>query len=455
MAVKDALAGLLQLEQQAFKAQSSLELHYSAVNDIRAMVEADQVVLLQSFSRNNFKVIASADLSVVDRTAPMMAWLERLVAEYHASLVAPAQVSAEVVALESSHFSEATRADWLEFMPAHLLWVPIVLSGPQQVSLGGLVLSKQTPWSAKDKALLHHYAQALAVSWWAHQKCRWRRGVVSYLKRKWLMRAMVVGLIALMFVPVRLSVLSPAEVVAKHPAIITAPIAGVVKEIAVTPNQRVNSGDLLVLLDEVLLQSEYQVAQRALELAQSQLRTIEQAGFVDARQRSRLAELQTEVRLKTAELDYARLRYEKTTLLAPEAGVVIINDPLQWRGRPVPQGEPILQIADPTQVQLRILVPVADAMVLHSGAEVRMFFDSDPLNAWSGRVLRSTYEPELTPEGFMAYRVTASLENDANQAQSWPRIGLRGTAKVYGEPVTLFYYLFRRPITFVRQRLGW
>jgi len=34
------------------------------------------------------------------------------------------------------------------------------------------------------------------------------------------------------------------------------------------------------------------------------------------------------------------------------------------------------------------------------------------------------------------------------------RIGLRGTAKLYGEKVSLAYYLLRRPITFVRQHLG-
>ena len=29
-----------------------------------------------------------------------------------------------------------------------------------------------------------------------------------------------------------------------------------------------------------------------------------------------------------------------------------------------------------------------------------------------------------------------------------------GTAKIYGSKVTLFYYLFRKPITFVRQLIG-
>jgi hypothetical protein len=31
---------------------------------------------------------------------------------------------------------------------------------------------------------------------------------------------------------------------------------------------------------------------------------------------------------------------------------------------------------------------------------------------------------------------------------------LQGTAKMYGERVSVFFYLFRRPISYVRQLLG-
>ena len=44
-----------------------------------------------------------------------------------------------------------------------------------------------------------------------------------------------------------------------------------------------------------------------------------------------------------------------------------------------------------------------------------------------------------------------SYQGDENKL---PRIGLRGTAKVYGSKVSLFYYLFRKPITFMRQLIG-
>ena len=47
-------------------------------------------------------------------------------------------------------------------------------------------------------------------------------------------------------------------------------------------------------------------------------------------------------------------------------------------------------------------------------------------------------------------RLKATLDDSSRM----PRIGLRGTAKIYGEKVTLFYYLARRPLAAARQFLG-
>ncbi|HCP03708.1 MAG TPA: hypothetical protein DIT61_09365, partial [Pseudomonas sp.] len=66
----------------------------------------------------------------------------------------------------------------------------------------------------------------------------------------------------------------------------------------------------------------------------------------------------------------------------------------------------------------------------------------------------SGYEPQTTPDQQLAYRLIAQLSESERQAEP-PRVGLRGTAKVYGEKVSIFFYLFRRPITSVRQWLGW
>ena len=73
------------------------------------------------------------------------------------------------------------------------------------------------------------------------------------------------------------------------------------------------------------------------------------------------------------------------------------------------------------------------------------------MKSLKGKLLRASYQPSLSPEGILSYKLTASYEGKSNVL---PRIGLRGTAKVYGGRVTLFYYLFRKPITFVRQLIG-
>ena len=120
-------------------------------------------------------------------------------------------------------------------------------------------------------------------------------------------------------------------------------------------------------------------------------------------------------------------------------------------GRPVQTGQELLRVADPERIALEIRLPVADAMVLKPGAPVALFLDADPLQEVNARIERSDYRPTLADDGTLAYRVTAGFE----AIEAPLRIGLRGTARVEGPSVRLFYYLFRRPLTAARQWLGW
>ena len=130
--------------------------------------------------------------------------------------------------------------------------------------------------------------------------------------------------------------------------------------------------------------------------------------------------------------------------------MAVIDDPQTWKGRPVRVGERILSIADPAMVEVTVMVPVKDAVVLEPGNEVRLFLDTDPLHSLKATVQYVVYESTMAGE-WPAYKVRARLETSTPA----PRIGLRGTARIYGQNTTLFYYLLRRPITATRQWLGW
>ena len=107
-------------------------------------------------------------------------------------------------------------------------------------------------------------------------------------------------------------------------------------------------------------------------------------------------------------------------------------------------------LADPGQVAVQIQLPVADAINLIPGAPIRIFLNIAPEKPIGGRLHQAAYEAQLTSDGILAFRLKALMDPHTPP----PRIGLRGTAKIYGEKVSLFYFLFRRPMAFVRQFLG-
>ena len=67
---------------------------------------------------------------------------------------------------------------------------------------------------------------------------------------------------------------------------------------------------------------------------------------------------------------------------------------------PVQVGERVMEIADTTQVQLKINLSIDDAIVLKIGAEVDVFLDADPLNPIKAVVTSTAYIAEKYNQAF-------------------------------------------------------
>jgi hypothetical protein len=135
---------------------------------------------------------------------------------------------------------------------------------------------------------------------------------------------------------------------------------------------------------------------------------------------------------------------------ATRSGIALFDDPNDWIGKPVTIGERLLEIADPSQGELEIWLPVSDAIKLDLGTNVDFFLNVAPDAPLLATLRQASYEATVSPSGVLGYRLKAKFA----ESSKVPRIGLRGTAKIYGEHVTLFYYLMRRPLAAVRQMLG-
>jgi multidrug resistance efflux pump len=312
------------------------------------------------------------------------------------------------------------------------------------VRFGGLWLAREQPWAVAEKALLTELGDTYSHAWQALQpRLPWR---LRWPKKR---LAVLLGVVLLLLlVPMRQSALAPAEVVPKGGRVIAAPLDGVIAQVVVRPNQTVQRGDLLVRFDATTLKAQADVAERALAVAEAELKANSQRAFQDAESAARLDLLAARVEQKRAERDYARDLLQRSEVRAEQNGVAVFADAERWTGKPVRTGERLMEIADPQSAELRIELPTGSVMQLDNNAEVALFLDNQPLTSVPARLQRIGYEAEPVPGGGLAYRLVAGFE------EAPPRIGLRGTAKLYGERAPLGYYLLRRPLTALRQTLG-
>lgn len=425
-------ARLLQLERQARQAENSETLAWSIVNDSQTLLQYRHAALLI-----DGRVQALTGVSVPDPHAPFVAFTER------AARQLKAQGKAEqITMIDAAWLDEQTRLDWRTLSAPQGLWVP--LKDRQGQSFGGLWLARDAQWQESELLLAAPLAETWAHAWLALAPRRgWRAG---RLKRRLAIVAAL--LLAAMFIPVRQSVLAPAEVVPLGGQVVTAPVDGVIADLAVQPNQTVKKGDLLARFDNTVLKAQADVAARALGVAEAELRTGAQRAFQDAESKARLDLLAAQVEQKRAELAWANDLLARSEVRAGRDGIAVFADADRLAGKPVRTGERLMELADPRQAELKIELDVGDAIAFPERAAVSLFLDSDPLQRHKARLSRVAYESAITPQGSLAWRLDARFLNEA------PRIGLRGTAKIYGERVPLGLYLLRRPLAAVRKAAG-
>lgn len=439
---EERLAMLLQLERRVRACTSEDELAFLMVNDAYSLAPYRQAVLWQAQHGGGGRIVALSGLAVPDAHAPFNVWLARLLSEQATHFDAPGPLPVPVAGDDA--------AMWAEHLPAHAWWLPL----PSAV--GGLLLVREQPWHPADTNLLALLAEACAHAWRALQGSGGASSAGSLTKRLrqyvrtrrvWLICAFV--LLGVLCLPVRQSVLAPAEVVARKPVAVRAPLQGVVDRIAVQPNQQVEAGDLLVALDARELEGRLETARQALAVAEAELRQGQQQALFDERSKALLMPLQGRRDLAASEVDHLAASLARMQLRAERSGTVIFDDVADWIGKPVTLGERIMQIADPTEIELEVLLPVADAIALPQNASLRLFLNSAPAKPLSATLLRVGYRASPAPDGTLAYRVRARFD-----AGETARVGLKGTAKLYGERTLLVAYLLRRPLASLRVWLG-
>ncbi|NDH54535.1 MAG: HlyD family efflux transporter periplasmic adaptor subunit [Betaproteobacteria bacterium] len=435
-------AELLEYQRKLQACKSLRELAFVAVNEGFSVLRFDQAVIWQYDLRSEVSIEAVSGLAEVAPEAPYVQWLARAAVHFSESPGQPVVVSA------LADLPDALAEDGAEWAPDQL--IHCALLNPEGAVLGGLLFARDEPFEEIDRAVAQWMSAATGFTLWA-----WRRDyrpVQRWLRRTSTKRLLLGAALAaalLSFVPVRLSALAQAEITPVRPYPITAPVEGVVDSIKVQPNQIVSADEPLVVLNDTTTRNKLAVAVKALDIAKADLQRAINKSFTDDQSKGELNLLDARVREKVAEVAFLSEMLDRYSISAPQGGLAIFADAEEWRGRPVQPGERIMVVADPSMVEVTVYVPPEDAVQLELGSEVSMFLNVDPLSPLKAKIVQTSYETITMPDNSLAYVVKAQLAPGA-----LPRIGLRGTAKVYAEEVSLGYYLLRKPILFMRKSLG-
>ncbi|MCP4596117.1 HlyD family secretion protein [Neptuniibacter sp.] len=443
------LNALLHLSRRCRSAKDRQELAFIAVNETHTLSPYRQAALW--FPKTGIQHISG--VASPEANAPYMQWLNKLCKRLHKEGCEPLMVNA-------SKLTGKAAQQWQEWAPANGLFIPLVIDANKE-SHGGLFLSREQPWHEYEIQLLKEWLSVWARSdylmaqnsrWWKPSPYQSKGAISQGLRLVFHPRNIILGLAAAaMFYPVKQNVLAPAELIPLNPTIIRAPLDGVIAELNIQPNDQVNTDTQILEYDRTSIENRMQLAKDSLAVIKADYRQKAQQALYDQRHKTELALLKGKMAEKETEISYLNDLHARGIVKAEHDGIVLFNDRSEWEGRPVVTGEKIMVLANEREVEVEAWLAPSDLIPLQDNAQVTLYLSSEPLKSINAELQYIAHEAELRPDGNYAYRVRAKLTDSDNS----PRIGLKGTAKLEGEKVTLGYWIFRRPIASTRAWLGW
>ncbi len=424
---------LLELQKQIREAKTIKDIGFLAANRTHDLIAYKQAVFwIKNPYGIELKTLSGS--ATLDDNSPYAIWLKKIIIDKIGDDNSP------------TVFIEADDKDG-EWVASHNHLISFKTN--HEGVLGGLWVESDMFFCDCQVELMHELSDCFAQSLALLRARESRLSLFGFLKfggyRKWIMMACL----ALFFLPVRLSMTAPAEIVPDNPTTITMPFDGVIDDIPVNAGDKVQANDVLATMDEIQLKTEMDRADNALRAAQ---KSLSRAGMESLRSEDKKLELQklrSDIDLKRVDYNFMREKFDQTTITTPVNGVAIYSDKSALTGRPLQTGETIMMIADPAQVELLVNVPVHSFLPVNKGQAVSFYLNNSPLSYRSATITSIGYQASNGADGLMTYKIRATMDD-----QNDIRIGWKGTAKIKTDWTILGYALLRRPLIALRNITG-
>lgn len=440
---------LHQLTTEFLAAEDKKQLYFRLLNRSISLCGYKRAVLFK-LDGKRAKFLAVSGKSGVDSYSEMVEKWEKL-ASFLTEKNDPQLLGANTFPVKE--------AEHWQFLSDHtnglsIYWLPIKPWGKTRYALW-FERWEQDEWAERDLQLLSLVGVSAKSAFERLEPetlCRsiscklfsWRRFLVA-----------TVVLLAVLFswrVPLR--VVAPCEIIPEDPFIVTAPLSGVISEVLVESGDPVNAGSPLFDYDPRVVNEELEIARQQVKILETTMHTTELNALNSKKAKAELAILDYRLKQENVRLKMAEYRASKLSVQAEVPGSIIVDNPDEWRGRPVEVGQKVLMVVDPQNINLRIWLPEADNVNFSNSTEVKVLlnaFPDDSLNAHLKYVAQSV---SVSPEGVPSVMAEGTFADLADRADEKLRIGLKGSAVLYGDKVSVAYWLLRKPWASARRIMG-
>lgn len=431
-------------EERLRQAKSLQELQYIIVNMMNHTIPYLQAILINQIG-NKFIIKNISNVSDIDKNSAAINWLSQdFMPKFFAN------VKNEIKCLTMEEINEEIIPPWSQ--SKSVVCIPLKLSLGSKNSRWMLLfwLDKNLP--KEYNALLPVIQNTIGYSWektvFNSLRKKSKQHHSSKIRRISLYLIPLI-IIVLMLIPIHQSTFADAEIVPKNPKVITSSIQGVIKSINVLPNQAVNAGDELFSLDKITIINKLSESQQALKIAEKKYLKAYHHAHLDQESREELNILERMINAEKIKVKYYQELLSRTIIKSPVQGIVLYSDPKFWLGRPVEIGERVMLLANPKSKEVNFWISSNDMINIKQSLQGKFFPNEDPTHTMVTKIKYINPIAEIRPDGTLGYFGIANINNDKNVS-----IGEKGIIKLYGKKVTVFMYIFRRPIRYVRQFLG-
>jgi multidrug resistance efflux pump len=445
--MKINFSSILQLENDCRDSENSTQLNFTIVNNTSTVVQYEKAILLSQKKKNKYKIQTVSNISQIDKKSQYSQLIESLTNHIQKNQ----NPQSLFLINPQEDLSKEQYQELQDYEISNIAYIPIKREKYNNKVNSVLLLFRKENFSDDEKLILEHLSNTFSYFMLSEKNLE-KNAFISFLNSLGYMKYLIILIIALMFIPVKMNVLAPLTIKPKDEHIVTAPIDGIIKEIYVSPNQFVNINDKLIKFDTTDSKNKYFIAQKSLELSKTTLHATKQDSFHNNDSKNRIIQLQAEVKLKESQATFEKSILEKSIIYAKKSGEIIIDNPLQLIGKNISVGQKLFSIANSENIEIEIMLPVSDAIFIKKGYEAKIFLDNNPIKSYNATIENISYKPQIDETNTLAYKITANFDDTLDEI---PNIGLKGTAKIYSQEVTLFFYLFRKPITKTRQIIGW